>query len=113
MAVAMIFATVEYLSSNCPTITSNLATRPFCSKKPKTMPLNRPRISLSGESVIMGSLVAVDDECRGNGTHHKTAMNIQLDTESCKAPLIPCPLVQPCAKRAPNISTAPPTKAPT
>ena len=36
---------------------------------------------------------------------------VQLLTASWSAPLMPWPLVQPSAKRAPKISTAPPRKA--
>ena len=38
-------------------------------------------------------------------------MKTQLDTASDRAPVIPCPTMQPCASRAPNIMTASPTKA--
>ena len=41
-----------------------------------------------------------------------TIVKTQLDSASCKVPLMPWPLAQPPASRAPYISTAPPTKAP-
>lgn len=39
------------------------------------------------------------------------AMKIQLDIASWSTPVIPCPLVQPRARRAPSIITPPPTNA--
>ncbi len=43
---------------------SNFATRPFCRKNPKTMPVSRPRIRFSGVSNMLFTLIAVKRECR-------------------------------------------------
>ena len=40
-----------------------------------------------------------------------TMVKTQLDSANCRVPLMPWPLAQPPASRAPYISTAPPTKA--
>lgn len=41
----------------------------------------------------------------------RVTKKIQLETASCSEPLMPCPLVQPSARRAPTSSSAPPKKA--
>ena len=40
-----------------------------------------------------------------------TMKKVQLLTASCNDPLMPCPLVQPSASRAPKMMTTPPRKA--
>ena len=41
----------------------------------------------------------------------KQMAEIQLETASCRVPLIPCPLVHPSAQRAPKPMQTPPTSA--
>src|ERR1039458_778997 len=64
IAVAMILMTVQSLSRNWPRIFWNFATCPFCSRRPKTMPVTRPSPNLSGSSNMATALLSVDKECR-------------------------------------------------
>src|SRR5687767_11784580 len=68
MAVSMILNTVQSFRRSWPRMVWYLATPPFCSRKPKAIPVSRPSASCSGDSNsnMVAPLLAEDQEGRRN-----------------------------------------------
>src|SRR5688572_25664533 len=66
MLVLIILNTVQSLSRSCPRIVWYFATRPFCSRNPKQIPVIIPRARLKGDSTsnMVAALLAKDQKRR-------------------------------------------------
>src|SRR5688572_23498887 len=64
MAVVMTLTTVQSLSRSWPRMAWYFATWPFCSRKPKTIPVSNPRINWAGDSNMTPALRPVQEKRR-------------------------------------------------